>query len=382
MILEFGAKNYYSFKEGFEVNLRLNKSCPELISKNKDYVNLLSLQGANASGKTNVLKVLSFINYFTLHSFSSMKPDELIPFHSYFNNNETTEIFLIFLSDGIEYTYEITLTSEKIISEIIYKKNKRSQQIIKRINNKLEVTVGSFKELKSIKLRDNVSLISTALQYELDSIEVIANLFRDILAPNVSEEGLHSENWNYKEISQLYFDDKEVFNFVKKILKKADNGINDIKIVKKENDDTGEIEYFPVFIYKINKDKHILKYYEQSSGIKSLYTQLGFYKLSLLAGSTLILDEFDINLHPDLLPMLVNLFEDEKINSNNGQLIFTSHNDAIMNKLSKYRIVLVNKKDNESYLYRLDEIPGDILRNDRQISPIYNSGKLGGKPEL
>lgn len=382
MILEFGAKNFFSFKEGFMVNLRLNKSCPEFISNNKDYINLLSLQGANASGKTNVLKLLSFVNYFVLHSFSGSKPDEIIPFNSYFNNNEETEIFIVFLDKEIEYTYELKLTNERIISEVFYKKNKRVQQIIKRSGNKLEISTGIFKELKAMKLRDNVSLVSTALQYEMESINGIANLFRNILAPNVSEEGLHTDNWNYKAMSEYYFDNKELFSFVKKILKKADNGISDIKIVEKENDATGDIEYFPIFIYNINSKKHVLKYYEQSSGVKSLFIQLGFYKLALIDGCTLILDEFDINLHPDLLPMLIDLFEDTKINKNNGQLIFTSHNDAIMNKLSKYRIILVNKDDNESYLYRLDEIPGDILRNDRSISSVYNTGKIGGKPKL
>jgi hypothetical protein len=43
---------------------------------------------------------------------------------------------------------------------------------------------------------------------------------------------------------------------------------------------------------------------------------------------------------------------------------------------------LVNKEDNESFAYRLDEIPGDILRNDRPILPAYNDGKIGGIPKL
>ena len=45
------------------------------------------------------------------------------------------------------------------------------------------------------------------------------------------------------------------------------------------------------------------------------------------------------------------------------------------------RIILVNKEDNESYLYKLDETD-EILRNDRSISKIYNTGKLGGKPKI
>ena len=64
-----------------------------------------------------------------------------------------------------------------------------------------------------------------------------------------------------------------------------------------------------------------------------------------------------------------------------AQLIFTTHNNEIMDRLKKSRIILVNKEDNESYLYKLDET-GEILRNDRSISKIYNTGRLGGKPKI
>jgi hypothetical protein len=53
-----------------------------------------------------------------------------------------------------------------------------------------------------------------------------------------------------------------------------------------------------------------------------------------------------------------------------------------MDKLGKYKIVIVNKEENESYLYRLDEIPGDILRPDRPITPAYRANKIGGKPRI
>ena len=96
----------------------------------------------------------------------------------------------------------------------------------------------------------------------------------------------------------------------------------------------------------------------------------------------LALDEFDIDLHPDLIPMLVELFENKELNKNNAQFIFTTHHTSIMDKLGKYKIVMVNKEENESYLYRLDEIPGDILRPDRPITPAYRANKIGGKPRI
>ncbi|CAA6819578.1 MAG: Unknown protein, partial [uncultured Sulfurovum sp.] len=54
MLLEFGAENFCSFKEGFEISFQKSKNSTE------DIANIIAIKGANASGKTNVIKVLSF----------------------------------------------------------------------------------------------------------------------------------------------------------------------------------------------------------------------------------------------------------------------------------------------------------------------------------
>ncbi|MCK9373268.1 MAG: ATP-binding protein [Sulfuricurvum sp.] len=377
MILEFGAKNFYSFKEGFEINLRSND---QKTGQNVAF-NVLAIKGANASGKTNVLKLLQFIQSFVLNSFSEIKPEEKILIRSFFRCDAPIEIFIAFLQDNIEYSYELILTEDEVISEKISRKQKRDVQIIQREKNTIS-TISEFDELKTIKIRSNVSIISMALQYEINCIKPLAQLFQSIKT-NVSPFGRNEQPLHdHDTISKFYYDNQDIFEFVIKVLKQSDTGIDNIKILDRQ-DDTGNIVYFPIFYFRNNSsDSKILTFYEQSSGTKSLYLQLGNYAIALRHGRTLILDEFDINLHPDILPMLVDFFDDPVKNVKNAQLIFTTHNTDIMDKLGKYRVVLVNKEDNESFLYRLDEIPGDILRNDRPITPIYKAGKIGGKPKL
>ena len=41
-----------------------------------------------------------------------------------------------------------------------------------------------------------------------------------------------------------------------------------------------------------------------------------------------------------------------------------------------------NKENNESFGYRLDELSNNVIRNDRKIAPIYDSGVIGGVPVL
>lgn len=379
MLLEFGAKNFFCFKEGFEVSFRLGANCPNEISRDKNFSTVLCVKGANGSGKTNVLKALAFLGYFCCDSFNR-KPDDRIHTEPFFFNKESSHFYAEFSIAKVEYLYELEVTQAEVLAEKIYRKDKRRTLIIERNKEKLNTCTEEYKDLKMVKLRRNASLISTAHQYEIESIQKIYDFFFTV-SSNVSFLGKRDHLPDYDTISRLYFKDKNIFNFVKDIICRCDLGIKDIEIQEKE-DEKGNKKYTPVFEHKVGVKNHYLTFHTESSGTKSLYLQLGQYKIVLGLGGVFILDEFDINLHPDILPKLVDLFIDEDINKKNAQMIFTTHNSAIMDKLGKYRTVLVNKENNESFLYRLDEIPGDIIRNDRPIESIYKSGKIGGVPKI
>jgi uncharacterized protein len=374
MILEFGAKNFFSFKEGFEVSFRQKKKISQIVA----------IQGANASGKTNVVKVLSFLKSFTMDSFGSLKPDDEIGIYSYFKNKDTTSMYIEFLYDKIEYRYELDVTNEKIISEIISKKVKRWTTIIERADNKIINISKNLKSLTKIKYRNNASLISTAKQHEIDELNVIYDLFSNIYS-NVHLFGRWTNEeyfQDYKTITKIYNEDENLLKGIVSFLKDIDTGIENIEIIEDINKETNKKEYIPIFIHNTNEEKNYLSFSEQSSGTQSLYLQLGLYAMAIIDGALLSLDEFDINLHPDIVPKLLELFINKTINKNNAQLIVTTHNDTVMDIIGKYQTVLVNKKSSESFLYRLDEIPGDILRPDRKISRVYQANKIGGKPKI
>ncbi|MCZ8238847.1 MAG: ATP-binding protein [Leptospiraceae bacterium] len=379
MLFEFGAKNYFSFKEGFEISLRLGSSCPFEYSKGKEYTNVLCVKGANASGKTNALKAIVFLKEFCTNSFNN-KPDDLIDCESFFSNNNPIEFFIVFQIEDIEYRYELELTKNSIISERLYKKEKRQVLLVSRENDAFKYTHPTYRYLRKIKLRKNASFISIGNQYDIASIKRIYYFF-DAIIKNVNYQGKGSWTPGLNSTSRYYFAESKKINFLKSIIRKCDLGIDDISIEEKVNDE-GVAIYIPTFHHKVGRKKFELGYWNQSSGTQSLYLQLAVYDIVLSIGGTLVLDEFDINLHPDILPLLTDLFENEEINTKNAQLIFSTHNSDIMDRIGKYKIILTSKEDNESYLYRLDEVKGDVLRNDRPISPIYKSGKIGGVPKV
>ena len=380
MLLEFGAKNFFSFKEGFEISLRLNKNCPKNISNGKDYANVACIKGSNASGKTNVLKALTFLKYFCAHSFD-LKPEDKIGLETFFDNTNPTVFYSVFKIDKTEYRYEVELNKNKVLSEVLYKKKDRYTKVIERTNDKFSKITSNYSELKIIKLRSNASFISISNQYEIKPLKKIYNFFNSIVS-NVNMWGMLALiGGNFDEITKLYHLNPDIFDFVKNVIKNCDQGIENIKILSRE-DDKDKI-YYPVFYHNIENGKlNKLTISHQSSGTKTLYKLLILYYLVLRDGGILVLDEFDINLHPHILPLLVDFFEKNKSNKKQAQMIFTTHNSSIMDKLSRYRTFFVNKEFNSSYAYRLDEIPGDIIRNDRSIVPVYKTGKIGGVPRI
>ena len=126
-------------------------------------------------------------------------------------------------------------------------------------------------------------------------------------------------------------------------IRQFDTGINNIEIKTQKNEYNQELPY-PVFYHNTENGKKMpLLYDAESSGTKMLFGTLMNYHSALSTGAVLILDEFDLNLHPDILPHLLDLFLVKEKNPKNAQLIFTSHNTDIMDILGRYRTYIFEK---------------------------------------
>ena len=182
MLLGYGGKNCWCFKEWMQVDLTLKEGVPADISMNLPASTALCFKGANASGKTNALKVYVFITDFARNSFS-YKPESGILFDSFFGNDEPGEFYVEFISKGTFYRYEFIVSQKKVIKECLFrkwnKKGSRETKIFVRENN--EVTKNSlYKSNSGIIFRDNASFISTLHQYDLPEIEDIYDFFFEI----------------------------------------------------------------------------------------------------------------------------------------------------------------------------------------------------------
>ncbi|MEY3996069.1 MAG: hypothetical protein RL344_412 [Pseudomonadota bacterium] len=382
MLLEFGFKNFFSFKEGAIISYKLDDNCPKSISNGKDFSTALVVKGANASGKTNVLKALFFFSHFIAHSFKS-DPNSEIPVVSHFNNPKPSEFYVEFKIEDTTYFYELVCDKYQVFSEKLFEKNKRKTPLIKRTNNNL-VHIHkreSLKNLSSIKvIRPNTSIISTAHQYGFKDLSIFYNFFINIDS-NVIHYGLDINRTDIRTISEILSEKPATLKYISNFIASCGTGVSDI-MIKHIIDQDNKKYYFPLFIYNYNNKEITITESFESQGTKWLYQYLPLYFSVLEHGGVLILDEFDVHLHPHILPKLIDLFINPEHNPKNAQLLISTHDDGVLNILGKYRSILVAKEENESFAYRLDELPSDVVRNDRSLVSAYNQGNLGGVPKL
>ncbi|WP_319381136.1 ATP-binding protein [Thiomicrorhabdus sp.] len=389
MLLNFGFKNFYSFKDGTEISFELPKRGKDDTCNDKLISNVLCIKGKNASGKTNVIKAIQFLHKFCINSFS-MEKDKKLGFSNYFSNDEASEFYVEFQLDktGERYKYELVVTELEVIKEALYRKKDAYSKIIDRSGNQLQ-PIKEFSSLGVMKLRSNASFISTGKHYEFDEktnalLKTISDFFVNIDS-NVFSYGLLNDDYLDRDdvVSKLYYNHPKLFELTKSLIIEFDTGIDNIEVLERDDETTGIKRYFPVFSFKTESGgTKRLTYYEQSHGTKTLYKQLALYGMALAQGAVLCLDEFDVHLHPDILPKLLELFTNPDVNINHAQLLFSTHDSDILDFMGRYRTYIVDKEDNESFCYRLDEISSSVVRNDRRIAPLYKSGRLGGVPKL
>ena len=380
MLIKFILENYCSFKEENIVSLETGED--KASENDLPAANILGVKGANASGKTSLLKALTLLKLLIVKNRAK---DEKIPVKGFFDSSQPTLFKCILLFSGVYYRYEFKFDKEQIYYESLDRKVLRWSNIFKRDHDNNVSAITDYKILEKISYHKNSSVIATLNKMKyFQSLEGFPEIYAwfDYMLTNISvEEGTISFLYDYKNISRLYhiFQKEPLFLETKRILKECDLGIKDIEI-KSDLDMQGERFYYPVFTHEYESKEYEIAYHEESQGVKQLYVMLGMYNLIISQQACAVVDEFDLHLHPNLISKITGLFDKAGERGNKAQLIFTTHDTQILDVLGKNRVVFVNKEDNESYCYRLDEIPS--IRNDRSMIPLYKKGLIGGVPKV
>ncbi|MCX6865155.1 MAG: ATP-binding protein [Verrucomicrobia bacterium] len=402
MIRHFEFGNFCSYREtaaiSFAVSASVNTDDSFAPSLLNDRVSLLmGVFGANASGKTNLLKGLVFFSFFLRHSYQHLGEKDEIPVDGFFHLGRTTPVSckIEFEGNGGLYRYECELLPTAVVSEKLSQFHLETGHFRTLMARDAEgkVTARDFDVdrvaiSRLIKDRPNASMFAAGL---LTGSKEIARIDRalGIVETNVNRTG-KKDSVSENELQSLieaaaYFDaNPHLKENLEQRLITADLGISGFAIKKTTlfdaNKKREEEVPFPFVRHRVEGAEVEFPLVLESSGTKRLFLVLRRFFPVLTDGGIAVIDEMESDMHPHLIPTLLDLFADPELNPKKAQLLFTCHHVEILNRLAKEQIVLVEKDANcVSHAKRLSDIPG--VRREENFFARYNAGYYGAIPQ-
>ena len=432
MLISFSATNFRSIKEKQTIDLTPaskyssskdsknfannlfntgNKSAPELLKSSAIY-------GANASGKTNLIRAMHEFNAVAF----GVNDDEdgifdgtkkrvrgaSIPYQPFIldkeSRNKPTEFEIDFIADDKNrYVYEFSFDAKKIHHEKLRKFIKNKEELIYKISNKKTFKAEFGKGFEGDKnktldiLQNTENNLFLPLNVNEDGNKFLNPIYDWIGEKLFIESGLHD---NFSRTISWILKDKKNKEKLLNLLKEIDVGIEDLEISFIERKIPQSIEQdlqipeevkkrlrkFPIvkFISKIAKTP--LQRNQISDGTRSMFGSASVIFPILESGGVLFFDELDNKLHPEILIKLVRMFHDPKINKGNGQIVFTLHNDILLEKdyeiFRRDQVWFASRdyKTGASQYYSLVEFP-DVKPRDNIVDR-YRDYAFGARPIL
>lgn len=355
MLLEYGLRNFLSFKEGASVSFELDAIVTSRVSPKLPAATVVCVMGANGSGKTNLLKGLAFVADFVARSFSS-DPDAEIPVASFFSDPEPSSFYVDFKADDTIFHYELDVTASSVIREALFDASNRMALVFERSKDEVRAVAG-LKVLEGVKLRRNASVISAAYHHQCDELLPVHAFFSNLHFDVGGYGARESPFTDIHRIAQLLSEQDDVRACVERMLKECDLGISRLKIASEHGRDGGR-RFYPVFIHEVDGRECQVMPVTASAGTMQIFHLMVPIAAAVTAGSVLVLDELGQHLHSHLLPKLLGPFLQERAAGESpAQLLFSAHQRDATDLCGPCRTTLVNKDNNQSYADALDEVP-------------------------
>ena len=388
MLKSFTLSNFYSI--GIEPQtLSLEVSRKDLLNDSfyheRGLTLLAGIVGANGSGKSNILRGLSFLISLIKDSYHTHSTDANLPYrtHSLYSH-EDSFMEIEFFNQGDLYRYTIIFTREQIKKEVLTKKAQgqktRPVQIFslnRDAKNNLKIPDIDINKVDKQRFldRQNVPILSGLLSTGyLPKI----NFFNQCHFSIDIDYPIPRHFVSFSELSENQALQRKTMN----LLKTVDMAITDLVF-----DDRSLIgKNKNVKLLKLKHKTNTGREFELFFGEESHGTQAAFgLFLKIIPvlenGGIMVIDEIETNIHPHLIQKILSLFLDKKINKHNAQILFTTHQALLLKELTKTQIFVIekNKENLSTELYRLDEVEG--VRNDENHAQKYLNGAYGGIPD-
>ena len=385
--------------------------CPQ---KNIKTLKFAVIYGANASGKSNLIKCVAHMREGVLRSVLDEKYFERLSQNIFCldegASQEPSLFEITFLEEGNQYRYGFEFYNAKVISEWLFKRadnSTRESYCFVRENNEIKVNSRQFRGAKGLssKTRQNALFISICSQFNVSDAMVVKEWFRKKL--NIISGDYH----NILNYTAFQFQQNESMRkMILAMMTHFDTGIKSIDIKESNLDsstvvpiqikkimqilapdsDTEKIKKLDIFTHhekfkaQIISGTQTLPFEKESEGTQILFSLSGPLLETIRSGGTLFVDEFGANFHTQLSIELIKIFQSQINNS--AQLIVASHDTTFLRKeLLRRDQIWFTEKDNygATDLYSLVEYRinrENSVRNDASFGKDYLQGKYGAIP--
>jgi len=405
MVLEIRISNFFSIKDEIVLDFRAAnlkshnaKTLQENVFEfnNSSILKTVTIYGANASGKSNILRAIRFCHtlVFNSHLNNENTVYNFQPFKFNGFENKPSSYSIRFVTNGIEYLYSFTLTRNKIVRESLhYYPKGRIKEVFTRDERlgKAKKEKYSFGDQikRPMDVAENTSdktlYISRASQMDRDIAKDIFNFFHNSFVFDYmlfGQSAIETLTAQYK-------------NQVLEALKIADSDIVDlkIKVLKKPGKNyNADLDALTVTVTDVVQNAlEISTYHRNSPGVAFDFLteesqgtiKLFFIMLTILYviknNKVLLIDEIEDSLHPKIIEYIFNIFK----TGTGAQLICTTHNTSSLNlkKFRKDQIYFANKKsDGSTDLYSLYDY--NDFRDTMDVEKAYLQGRFDAVPYL
>lgn len=409
MLIEFKVKNFHSIQDEQIFSLvassqkQHTNNTFKIESEKLTLLKSAAIYGANAAGKSNLIKAFMAMNEIVVKSAIVQRGEKLpiLPFLLGDDKDKPTEFEVSFIAQSVRYKYGFSTTQDKIIKEWLFAyPNGRVQQLFLRTYDEKsgeyaydDRNLTGEKKLWEKSTRENALFLSTAIQLNSQQLKPVFDWF--LLLGISRDSGDFANSFNVT-INTFQKQPQELIDY----LKAVDLDIENLKVEKQDFEQEvpsnipkemreqfkqfSKVTRFKVKTTHTNQQgKHIDFNIElESDGTQKFFTFLGPVLETLRSGRILIVDELHNHLHPSMTRFIIELFHNDKINTKNAQLIFTTHETSVLNKdiFRKDQIYFCEKQNKATKIYSMSDFKG--LRENIDYEKSYLLGRFGALPRL
>lgn len=408
MLYKLEVENFFSLRDLQVLDLTVDGKVPDPEGRyapifegaNVRAPKVVALYGANASGKTTVLRALEFVVKMIRDSVTRTVPGfaGIERFNDVESGNRpirfaiemggmmnlTPEV-LQRANNGEKvehgtYRYELEIEFKegqamRIASEALRQKPNgqgKWQRVYERdtegkVKDSKTFSLSGFQHLVKT-LAGNHTVLSSFAKFQHPTAQLLVDIAHKAF---FQIEPVHS--FIDREVMDYLKSQPNVVSRLNDELSRIDVGVEGMRF---KHTDSG-----PLLLFKHAGLAVEMPWLMESHGTRAFIKMFPFIMSALDTGGIAVIDEMDAAIHPNILPELVRWFYFASGRNNfDAQLWLSCHSASLLDDLSKEEIVICEKdRQGRSHIYSLMDVK---VRRDENHYRKYLSGAYGGVPHL